>query len=336
VAPLSKLLIISLFAVLLSSVSSAPALADHTDTVSKTFRVNPGGTLYLKTTLGKITVRPGNGTEVTVVIRETFRADNSDEIEDIRDDLDIDMDSSGNDVTIITEYKYGKRGFFFSHSGRWPLRLEYDIVVPETYNVDLKTSDEDVIVGTLTGSVRCATSDGDIDIKKIDGPVTAKTSDGDINLVSSSGDAELKTSDGDIALEYAGGNVTASTSDGDILVKKAIGPLTARTSDGDIVLADVAESFDASTSDGNISVAITRQPTDNSSISTSDGDIDVRVNPVINLSFNVRTSDSRIDAGTLSFRVHEMSKKRFVADLNGGGPGIDIRTSDGNVRLHGN
>jgi DUF4097 and DUF4098 domain-containing protein YvlB len=85
---------------------------------------------------------------------------------------------------------------------------------------DLKTSDGDISVGRLTGSVYLRTSDGDVSADALAGStVSVRTSDGDVNIDDLSGPAEVSTSDGDIRVTISqAGEVKLRTGDGDITI----------------------------------------------------------------------------------------------------------------------
>ena len=313
---------------------TAPVRAGSQDTIEQVFAAKPGGRLTVDTDIGSITVRTGRPDEVRITITRLFPTSDRDEIEDILDDLDIGMDANDNGVTIDTRYRqHGTRSFFSFRTRHDRLRLRYEIVVPETYDVELATSDDDIAVAGLAGSVRSTTSDGDIAISAIDGPVAAKTSDGDIRVDTVAGDVDVQTSDGDIEVITAGAEVSARTSDGDITVRDAGGPVWLKTSDGDIYAERIAGAMDCTGSDGDITVTLIGQPTDDCQLRTSDGDISITLDKDSAFSVEAHTSDGGIDYDDITVRLGKIDRHNLVADLNGGGPELNMRTSDGNIRL---
>lgn len=312
---------------------SSFAQADQEDTTRQSFEVDPGGTLIVDTDTGDIRVRSGASREVTITIHQNFRTSNRSEIEDIRDRLHIDMDQRGNDVIVTVELdRPARRWFGYTNDGNH-LQLSFDIRVPERFNADLETSDDDIIVGDLTGDIVCRTSDGDIRISDIDGPIRASTSDGDITLGRIAGTVTLKTSDGDIEADSIGGDIDATTSDGNIIIEHAAGFARMKTSDGNIRLAEIDGAVDAKTSDGNLIVMFIGQPDRNCRMTTSDGDITVHLQPSCRFSLDARANDGDISAEGLTVKLGRRDKHHLVADLNGGGPELYLRTSDGNIDI---
>ena len=321
-------------AVLCMCVLSMTAQADSRDTIEEVYGAAPGGRLSVDTDIGSITVRPGRPDEVRITVTRLFPTSNRDEIEDILDDLDMDMGADNRGVTIDTRYRHHSDWSVFTFQNRHDrLRLRYEIVVPETYDVELVTRDDDIDAAGLTGSIHAVTSDGNVSIRDIDGPVTAKTSDGDIGIDTVSGDADAQTSDGNIVIDAVGAEVQARTSDGDITVIDAAGPVWLKTSDGDIHAEGIAESVECITSDGDIEVTLAGQPSDDCNLKTSDGDIAVTMDKDCGCAIDAHTSDGGIDFDEITVRLGRADRHNLVADMNGGGPKLTMRTSDGNIRL---
>jgi hypothetical protein len=174
------------------------------------------------------------------------------------------------------------------------------VSAPENFNADLHTSDSDIGVGRLTGDVRMTTSDGDVTVGSLSGA----------NLA-------LTTSDGDIRVEeFDGESIEIGSSDGDLLLGRlTAGRITARTSDGDIRISSLNGSAE---------------------VRTSDGDILITLPANYGANIRLRGDDVRI-ARDLQFEGElDEDGERATGALNGGGPMIDARTSDGDVTIRGN
>lgn len=287
----SLFLAVGIFAVL-------PLLAQAkiTRVVEKSFTVQPGGTLRAGTAGGDIVVKAGTGDRVQVIARQVVRAQTEAKADEILAKLELTIEQQGNDV--VAKAKYPNSGFNF---GVWPpVTVNFEVTVPASYNVELRTSGGDIRVGDLQGKVDARTSGGDIELGRIAGGVDAHTSGGDIELGAATGAVKLHTSGGDIDVGPVAGAVDVSTSGGDVKATYESGPqadASFRTSGGDV------EVIVPSTAAFRIDAA------------TSGGDVKTR-----GLAVTVESGGER--------------KHKLVGTVNGGGPRLTLRTSGGNITVH--
>jgi DUF4097 and DUF4098 domain-containing protein YvlB len=317
---------IILFILFLNSCSAM----DFTDTVEKNFTVHEGGNLKLESDLGSINIITGSNNQVEVIIKRKVDDGDRDVMDSILEDLVIDFDQKNDDVYIRVEYDRG--GFFRWRKNR--LQLQFDITVPEKYNVDLRTAGGSITVADLQGEVHCSTSGGSIKLGDIKGAVWSSTSGGSISLTGSVGSAELSTSGGNINIGYVDGTVEASTSGGSINIEQAKAAVSASTSGGGIHVKEVMGSINGSTSGGSITVNITSQPAADCKLTTSGGGINIYLKSEIKANINAATSGGKVVTDFPITVRGELSKSKLKAQINGGGPELYLRTSGGNIYLH--
>jgi DUF4097 and DUF4098 domain-containing protein YvlB len=163
-------------------------------------------------------------------------------------------------------------------------------------------------VPTKTAAI-LASSNGRLEIRKIDGEIDATTSNGSIAAEDIGGGARLATSNGSIRANSVKGGLIARTSNSKVEAKDILGNADLRTSNGRIDARSVKGKVDVVTSNGSITVEnIEGDLTGN----TSNGGLDIqRAFGAIDLT----TSNGSIKA----------------ADLNGGGGGIRLATSNGSI-----
>jgi hypothetical protein len=167
--------------------------------------------------------------------------------------------------------------------------------VPRALDVNIKTSDGDVELASLDGTIRVETGDGDVAMGSLAGP-----------------DLSIESVDGDLyAVALEAGRIYLCTRDGDILARRVSGPLTATTGDGDVSvhLLTPAET----------------------SIRTGDGDIDITTDGRFGLSLDLRGEDVIVPR---SLAVDGTKREgRVRGDVNGGGPSITATTGDGTILM---
>jgi DUF4097 and DUF4098 domain-containing protein YvlB len=172
----------------------------------KTFPINPGKQLIVKTTTGDVEVTYWDEAKVYIKILGD---------DDAEERMSFEFNNDDNLIEIIAD----KDGSLFSwFSG---INLKYEIKVPAKFNVDVSTSGGDIKLGGVNGIAKLHTSGGDIWADRVEGNLDVSTSGGDISLVCGGTEIVAHTSGGDIDLDYFGPNlgIDLSTSGGDIQVE---------------------------------------------------------------------------------------------------------------------
>ena len=163
----------------------------------------------------------------------------------------------------------------------------------------------------------------------------AQTSDGSILLPALEGTIRARTSDGSITLDRAKGTFQLSTSDGRITARGVDGALEARASDGGLWIDGRFDRLRLSTSDGRIQAVVapgSKLETD-WSLSTSDGTIVLRLPPDLAADLEAHVSDGHIDVDFPITTQGRFGRHDLRASLNGGGPLLSLRTTDGSIRI---
>src|SRR5215212_6183760 len=140
---------------------AASAFASE-DVIKKGFTVADGGTLRLEGALGNIRVVTG-GTGVAVEV--TRKADGRRGEKRMRDHR-ITFDQRGNDVVIKSELENEHTNWF---SWDDDYEVQWNIRVPDRYNVDVDTSGGWIKLDDIGGTVDAHTSGGSITTGRIAG-----------------------------------------------------------------------------------------------------------------------------------------------------------------------
>jgi len=281
--------------------------------IKKSFNVGAGGHLNLASDIGSIEVQTHQANTVVVEVRFEARRGGSERIEKLLEDFDIDFKQSGNDVSVIAEFRRDNWNFWDSVGKH--LRVRFNVTVPAKYNVDLSTSGGSITVDDLEGEVISKTSGGGLSFGNIKGPVKGKTSGGSITLDGCDGDANVRTSGGGIHIGRVLGTVEAHTSGGSIEVQEVMGAI------------------DAETSGGSVSATITKQPQHDCRLTTSGGSVTVYLASDIKVNLDARTSGGSVRTDFPVTVKGELSKRALKAKINGGGPELYLRTSGGSIRV---
>lgn len=298
------------------------------DTIRKGFNVAAGGTLRLDGGIGDIKIVTG-GTGVAIeVIRKASGRRGEERLREHR----IDFKQSGNDVVITSDYDNDWSNWLrFSDD----YEVQWNIRVPSTYNVEVKTSGGGIDLADIGGTVDARTSGGGIKTGRLSGTATLKTSGGSIRVGGANSALVAHTSGGSIDIGDTTGTVEAQTSGGSIKLARVGGKVIARTSGGGIRVEDAMGSVDASTSGGSITARLSRQPHGDSRLATSGGSVTVNIAGGMNLELDARSSGGDVTSDLPITVQGAQDDNALRGRIGNGGPKLVLRSSGGGIRVRG-
>ncbi len=268
------------------------------------YTLKPGARLYVENFNGSIEVTGWNQDKAE--ISGTKYASNRDLLDALKVDIVVAEDS----LRIRTVRPSERRG---NMGARYLIRL------PRRVTLD-----------------RIQSSNGALRIENIEGEARLRTSNGSVRLAALSGDVEAYTSNGSVELEDVEGRIVVRTSNGAIRGTALRGILDLETSNGAIRASverlQVRHSHRAVTSNGRIDLELP-EVTGGVEAHTSNGAITLRLPPSISAEVRATTSNSTITT-EFDLRVRgRLSKTSLEGTIGGGGPLLDLKTSNGAIRL---
>ena len=321
--------------------------------IVETFAVASDGKLTIDTDCGGIDVQSTEDDTVSVRIQRAAQIKANRRASEILKNLDVRITHEASDVKIEAK--------FTGNAKRWQKRqndldVQFDILVPRQYNLDLKTACDDIAVANITGDVNAETFRAGLRLQDITGRIDGVTSIGNIDLKTFNGDAVLQTTGGNIALADGTGDVKAKASGGNLQATQVTGIVNGQTSGGGITLRDCKGGADLKTAGGSIKVENDRPIL----AKTAGGSIHCELKEVsaesqsllldletmgggINVSL-VPDIDATVEAKVLGGSVTTELPVSVEADgtvkpdqlrgtINGGGPLLRLRSVGGNVIL---
>lgn len=271
-------------------------LTDIKDTVKKSYKVRPGGTLFLEIDHGNVEVKSHSGNEVRIEIERTVSSDNRDEAKQALERHDLTLEERSNNVYI--ESRYDKNdGFWRMMSSKHKLDVLVKVSIPREYNVDFQTGAGNFEAGDFAGQVHGVTGAGNITIGAVDG------------------------------------RVDVSSGSGNIDIEGVFGRLEANTGAGNVQARDVRGVAEINTGAGNIEAYITRQPNEGSSFHTGAGNVTVYLGSGVGVTVDAEAAVGSASSDYSLSIEGKWMKKSFSGDVNGGGPELELRVGVGNVAL---
>lgn len=175
--------------------------ADHREqeVVEKTMALEPGGLIKLTNTNGKIEVRSWNRPEVQMVATKRASGNNREDALEHLKDTQIEIDESAGRIEIRTKIPRN-RGWFNSGGAS----VSYELTVPESVDLDMKSTNGRIVIQDIRGRVRAGTTNGKLELSGIRGSFDIGTTNGSI-------EAELLEHDGR-------DDVEASTTNGGVRI----------------------------------------------------------------------------------------------------------------------
>ncbi len=348
-------------------------LAIFTKQFEKTIDVENGGTLFLRSNLGKVKVTTHDDSTVKLnltcelVIKNEKAAKKLFKHIALRYDLednelqDIDL-VDGRDALIVVEFPDDTldpdkidaiedmdqlKELLLVHNSKYHFRkVQFELRVPKNFNLNLKSSAGTIEVPDMNGSVKLRGSGGWIETGAITGTVEVKGSGGHINTGDIGGSATIKVSGGHIQTGNVGGPMTARTSGGHISLGIVEGDVIAHTSGGRIYVVHVKGKLDAKTSGGQIKAD---QVDGSVQAKTTSGSIKVNIGAQPQEDSTMTTSIGSITIGLvdgLSLDIVAKTEKGKVSGkfvdgkpsqisqaLNGGGHQLFASTGSGPIRF---
>ncbi len=254
----------------------------------QSFSVRKGGTLDVRIDGGDISVRGWEKDEVAV------------RVQSVSDDQLQNVQLSDGGGKVVVEFRW---------EGRAMKDMEFEIQVPSSFNIELRTAGGKVAIeGPLTGTLRGQTGGGGITLGNLGGDIQMSTAGGPIKAGEIAGDLNVRTAGGDIKLRSVSGTAEVSTAGGSITVESASKGLRASTAGGDIRLGKITGDVDAQTAGGTISVSSCQGKV---SLSTAGGSIEVG------------TAQGMIHAGTAAGNIS-------LKEVQGS---VSARAAAGNISL---
>lgn len=269
----------------------------HITREEKRFAVSGVPELTLTTFDGAIELRSGDAKTVIVEIEK--RGPTQEGVDQLR----VETRQDGNRIEV--EVKRPSREVVFFGMGSTPT-ARLIVTMPREGNVTAKSGDGSIKIEEVHGRLELRTGDGSIRGRDVGGQMTFSTGDGSVTLDSATGDLDVDTGDGSVAISGKLDAVKLHTGDGAITLRADAG--TAMTAD-----------WSLTTGDGSVALYLPSDFGAELDAHTGDG--------TIRNELSVAAEKGGDDKGS------EESRRTLRTRLGAGGKTLQIRTSDGSIRL---
>lgn len=148
-------------------------------------------------------------------------------------------------------------------------------------------------------------------------------------------DLDAETVNGGVEVSDLEGRIEVGTVNGRVALRGVAGSADVSTTNGRIEVTDARGRVSASTTNGGIEVALAAvEPGADMRFSTTNGGVEVRLPRDVRTHLKARTTNGGISTD-FPVEVRGRVSKSIDGELNGGGDGqIEIRTTNGGIRIH--
>lgn len=128
--------------------------------------------------------------------------------------------------------------------------------------------------------------------------------------------------------------MSATDSNGQVTITGVSGRVAARTTNGSVTLSGVAGPVEASSTNGRVAVEVASLSGD-VKLSTTNGAVTLTLPDDAKADLTANVTNGGISVDGLKLETTEQSRRRVVGKINGGGPPIELHTTNGGIRVRG-
>ncbi len=235
------------------TIAAGAATTARADDWSKTYQISGRADLRVSTDDGDVTIVGGDQKQIDArVTTEGYKIASN--------EVRIEESQNGDHVVISVKLPHMNWSFF---GGRHK-SLKVELHVPRDLELDVQTSDGNVVAQNVAGRIHFNTGDGNVTATGVHGDIRLHTGDGHITGTNFDGTLDADTGDGNLQISGRFDSLSLKTGDGNIEAQagggsKVANGWTIRSGDGHInmrIPADLNANVDAHTGDGSITLDI--------------------------------------------------------------------------------
>jgi len=146
-------------------------------------------------------------------------------------------------------------------------------------------------------------------------------------------DADLKTSNGSVKIGALEGHMVLRTTNGGLTAEGVKGEVEGRTTNGGITLTRLEGGCDAVTTKGKVTAEFLAFGGHGCRLRTTNGGIQITLPADARADVEAATTNGRVISDLALAVQGEVSKRRMEGKINGGGPLLNLHTTNGDIRI---
>lgn len=310
------------------SVSSDLGGTEAGEPFERELEVSPEGELLLKNFSGEISVKSWEKPAVRIQATKYARGRTEEEARENARQIGIDVRQDKHILRIDTNIP------FLGHAQTRGGRVDYEISVPQRFNLKLRSMSGDVKAKGAHGNVKIDTKSGDVGVQEIQGDVEVACLSGDVIMENIKGNSTVKSLSGDVAgKDIAGGNTKFNLHSGDVDLTRLQGNLILASLSGDVHLVDMdCGKVEVDSKSGDIDIAGGVKPEGDYLLKTLSGNLKIRIPRDASVQIEALSRTGHISY-TLPLKIEKESSSELHGILGEGKARIKLIALSGDISL---
>ena len=341
VAMIKKVVLAGTFMFLASvAVSSCPAAQRLEEIISRHFLLMEGGLVSVTNPRGNIKIQSWGKDYVEVAATKVAEGSNEERMNKALERIRVEFVATQDSLHMKTDL--GESRFktfflidriwsFFSNTRAW---VDYQVWVPSEVSVLTKTVSGNSSIQGIKGDVKSEGVSGKVEFFSIRGNIEATTISGEMELVEVEGNVNLRSRSGNIYLDQVKGYIFARSTKGKLQMNSVEGTIRGLTVGGKIVMRKIKGVVElAETTKGDIEAELVEVADDwlGMIFCSVSGDIAVSLPPDLGANLGIKTVSGRISCDFTILTRGQFEPGTLGGPINGGGPLLEIETTDGDI-----
>ena len=322
------------------AVSGSPAAQRLEEVVSRHFLLMEGGLVSVTNPRGNIRIQSWGKDYVEVAATKVVEGSNEERMNTVLERIRVEFTATQDSLHMKTDL--GESRFktfflidriwnFFSSTRAW---VDCQVWVPSEVNVLSKTASGNSSIQGIQGDIKSEGVSGKVEFFSIRGNIEATTISGKMELAEVEGNVNLRSRSGNMYLDQVKGYIFARSIKGKVQMNSVEGTIRGLTVGGKIVMKKMRGVVElAETTRGDIETELVEVADDwlGMIFYSVSGDIEVSLPRDLGANLGIKTVTGRITCDfTISTRG-QFEPGTLGGPINGGGPLLEIETTDGDI-----
>lgn len=323
-------------------VSSSSAAQQQEEIVSRRFLLKEEGLVSLDNSRGDVRIQSWEKNYIEVMATKVVEGSNQKRMKKALEKIKVEFVATEENLDIKTDLGESRFKAFFLFDRVWNFfsttqrRVDYQLWVPPGVNVLAETTSSNFFIQGIRGDIKTKGVSGRMEFSSIQGNVEAETISGGIKLVEIKGDVNLSSLSGNISLNQVKGNIFATSTSGKLQMSSVEGTIRGYTTSGKIVMRKIRGVVELlETTSGDIQAELLEVADDwlGMIFNSVTGDIEVSLPRDLGANLGIKTVSGRISCDFTILARGEFEAGALGGPINGGGPFVEIETTNGDIFL---
>ncbi len=310
------------------------------EVVSRHFLLREGGLVSVTNPRGDIRIQSWGKDYVEVVATKVVEGSNEKRMNKALERIRVEFAASEDSLHMKADLGEPRFKTLFLINRIWNFfsdtraRVDYELWLPSGLSVLTKSVNGSSFVQGIKGDVKSEGVSGRVQFLSVRGNIEASTISGEIELAEVEGNVNLRSRSGNMYLDGVKGYIFARSTKGKLQMNSVEGTIRGLTVGGKIVMRKVKGVVElAETTRGDIEIELVEVADDwlGMIFYSASGDIEVSLPPTLGANLGMKSVRGRISCDFTMSTRGQFEPGTLGGPINGGGPLLEIETTDGDI-----